>query len=612
MTSETGKNNPLAAIEIDRDALRRKYLEERDKRMRQDGADQYVRPGAETAKFGKYLEDPYAEGELERAAVVKEVDVLMVGGGFGGLLMGAQLRKLGIDEFLIIENASDFGGTWYWNRYPGVACDIVSYIYMPMLEELGKMPTMRYASGPEIFEHCKDIARHFDLYPKALFRTKVSEMRWDEATKRWLVTTNRGDRITARFVTMSTGPLNQAKLPGVPGLEGFMGHSFHTSRWDYDYTGGDAHGGLTKLSDKRVGIIGTGSTAIQAVPHLGQWAKHLYVFQRTPSSIQPRENGPTNPEWVKSLKPGWQDELVHNFTSIITGIHVDEDQIQDGWTKTFRLLFDNVDVPSKEIAEVMDMNDLKKMEQIRHTIDEIVEDNETAEALKPYYGLMCKRLGFSDDYLQTFNRPNVTLVDTKGKGVERISENSVIVNGQQYELDCLIFATGFEWLTEHKVGSGFEIYGRDGLPQSEAWEEGVLSLYGIHSRDFPNRFAICNSQQPQTANFVHMLDVVTTYLANLVKHCLNNGIKTVEPTQQAQDAWVDDVVEKNTARQEYFKNCTPGYYNHEGEFSLKTARNGSYTGSFLDFSQMLENQRKARTFGGLEFRQRIAAVCGPT
>ena len=602
MTTETGKNDPLAAIDIDRDALHRKYLEERDRRLRKDGADQYILPGAAAAKFGKYAEDPYAEGDLERDAVVKDVDVLMVGGGFGGLLMGAQLRKLGIDEFLIIENASDFGGTWYWNRYPGVACDIESYIYMPMLEELGKIPTMRYASGPEIFQHCKDLAKHFDLYPKALFRTKVAEMRWEEARKRWLVTTDRGDRISARFVAMSTGPLNQAKLPGVPGLEDFRGHAFHTSRWDYDYTGGDSLGGLTKLADKRVGIIGTGSTAIQCVPHLGQGAKHLYVFQRTPSSIQPRENRPTDPEWVKSLKPGWQAERVHNFTSIITGIHVDEDMILDGWTKTFRLLFDNVDVPADEIADLMEVNDLKKMEQIRRAIDEIVEDKQIAEALKPYYGLMCKRLGFSDEYLQTFNRPNVTLVDTKGKGVERITENGVIVGGEHYEVDCLIFATGFEWLTEHKVGSGFEIYGRNGLPQGKAWEEGVLSLYGIHSRDFPNRFAICNSQQPQTANFVHMLDVVTTHLAHLVRHCLDNGNETVEPTQQAQDAWVDTVVEMNVNRQEYFKNCTPGYYNHEGEFSLKTARNGSYTGSFLDFAKMLEQQREAGNYEGLELR----------
>ncbi len=600
MTIEMGKSDPVAGVDIDREALRRKYLEERDRRLREDGADQYILPGAASGKFGVYVEDPYAKGELTRDAVVKEVDVLMVGGGFGGLLMGTHLRELDIDEFLIVDNGADFGGTWYWNRYPGVACDIESYIYMPMLERLGKMATLRYASGPEILRHCQDIAEHFRLYPKALFHTKVTEMRWDQARKRWRVTTDRADKITARFVAVSTGPLNQPKLPGVPGLEVFKGRAFHTSRWDYDYTGGDAHGGLTKLSDKRVGIIGTGSTALQCIPHLGQWAKRLHVFQRTPSSIQPRDNRPTDPEWVKGLKPGWQAQRAGNFTSIISGVHVDEDMVQDGWTRTFRLLFDNAGVPAEKLADVMETNDLRKMEQIRRAIDEVVEDKQTADALKPYYGLMCKRLGFSDDYLQTFNRPNTTLVDTRGNGVERITENGVIVDGKDYELDCLIFATGFEWLTEHKVGSGFEIYGRNGLPQSKAWEEGVLSLYGIHSRDYPNRFAICNSQQPQTANFVHMLDVVTAHLAHLIRHCLDKAIDTVEPTQQAQDAWVDLVVKMNESRQAYFQNCTPGYYNHEGEFSLKTARNGSYIGSFPDFATMLEQQRQARSYEGLE------------
>ncbi|KHK93652.1 flavin-containing monooxygenase [Novosphingobium malaysiense] len=600
MDSQSSKNDPLADIEIDRDALRRKYLEERDRRLRRDGADQYIRPGAAAGKFGKFVEDPYAEGDLQRDARVTDVDVLMVGGGFGGLLMGRRLREMGIDDFLIVENASDFGGTWYWNRYPGVACDIESYIYMPMLEELGKIPSMRYASGPEIFQHCQDIARHFDLYAKALFRTKVTEMRWEEARRRWIVTTNRGDRISARFVAMSTGPLNQAKLPGVPGLDTFKGHAFHTSRWDYEYTGGDARGGLTRLADKRVGIIGTGSTAIQCVPHLGKWAKHLYVFQRTPSSIQPRENRPTDPQWASDLQPGWQQERVENFTSIISGIHVDKDMIQDGWTKTFRLLFDNLDVPPDKVADVMDLNDFRKMEQIRRAIDELVEDKDTAEALKPYYGLMCKRLGFSDEYLQTFNRSNATLVDTKGKGVERITETGAVVDGRHYELDCLIFATGFEWLTEHKVGSGFETYGRNGVTQSEAWKDGVLSLYGVHSRDFPNRFVICNSQQPQTANFVHMLDVVTNHLAHLVRHCLDTGIETVEPTQQAQDEWVDQVVAMNESRQQYFQNCTPGYYNNEGEYSLKAARNGSYTGSFIDFAAKLDEQHRTGVFEGLE------------
>ncbi len=603
MADEPDFDAQLAGTHIDRDVLRKKYREERERRLRPDGLGQYVLPGDDTdGRYSRYTADPYSPERLEREPFTGEVDVLMVGGGFGGLFMGARLRQAGIEKFLIVENAGDFGGTWYWNRYPGVACDIESYIYMPMLEELGKIPTMRYASGPEIFQHCKDIAGHFDLYPKALFETRVTGMHWSETLQRWRVSTDRGDTIEARFVAMSTGPLNQAKLPGVPGLGDFQGETFHTSRWNYRYTGGDAHGGLSGLADKRVGIVGTGSTSLQCVPHLGEWARHLYVFQRTPSSIQPRENRPTDPEWASKLKPGWQAERVRNFTSIISGMPVDVDMIEDGWTKTFRLLFHNHGVAPKDIADTMEMNDLKKMEQIRRVIDEVVETPETADALKPWYGLLCKRLGFSDNYLQTFNRPNVTLVDTRGKGIQRITESGVVVDGQEYELDCLIFATGFEWLTEHRVGSGFEIYGRDGLPQGEAWKEGVLSLQGIYSRGFPNRFAICNSQQPQTANFVHMLDVVTTQIAHIIKYCLDKGYDTVEPTQQAQDEWVDKVVAANQARQHYFQNCTPGYYSSEGEFSLKIARNGSYTGSFIDFADTLEKERETAHFEGLEFR----------
>lgn len=586
---------------IDPEALRRKYAEERDRRLRQDGAEQYLRPANVEAPLGHYLADPFTPDRPARAAVFADTDVLMVGGGFGGLMMGARLREQGIDDFLIVESGGDFGGTWYWNRYPGVACDIESTIYMPRLEDLGTMPSMRYASGAEILRHCQAMGRHFDLYPRALFQTRVTAMVWDEARCRWLVTTDRGDRIAARFVSMSTGPLNQAKLPGVPGIETFAGHSFHTSRWDYGYTGGDSSGGLTGLADKRVGIIGTGATAIQCVPHLAASAQQLFVFQRTPSTIQPRDNRPLDPDWAKGLEPGWQARRIEDFSALIVGEPA-EDVFQDGWTRAFKDLFDLGGVSPEQAAAAIELNDYRVMERIRQGIADIVADPAAAEALKPWYGLLCKRMGFSDEYLQAFNRPNVCLVDTRGKGVERIVPEGVIANGQLFALDCLIFATGFEWMTEHKVGSGFEIHGRGGLAQSDAWRDGVLSLYGIHSRDFPNRFMIGNSQQPQTANFAHTLDMVTEHLAHLIRHCLDRGITTVEPSQAAQDGWVEGVVVMAESRRAQNEACTPGYYNNEGQASLRTARNSAAGGAVNGFALMLEAQRRAGVFDGLELR----------
>lgn len=587
------------AVDIDAEALHRKYREERDKRLRKDGAEQYIRPTDEADEFGEYVRDPHAAAPQARLPRTDDVDVVVIGAGLGGLMTGCRLRELGVANFQIIEKGSDFGGTWYWNRYPGIACDVESYIYMPRLEELRTIPTERYASGPEILRHCTNIARHFDLYSNAIFQTQVTELSWDESCGRWIVSTDRGDRLRARFVAVSTGPLNQPKLPGLPGLQNFKGRSFHTSRWDYDYTGGNAHGNLTKLSDKRIGIIGTGSTGVQCIPHLAQWAKYLYIFQRTPSAVHPRFNRPTDSNWAESLKPGWQIARVENFTAALMGLPV-EDLVQDGWTKNFREILKHSNLPPEEAAAAMETADFRQMEKVRKRIGEIVRDPATAEALRPYYNQFCKRLCFSDQYLPAFNRPNVSLVDTNGKGVECINETGVIANGKAYEVDCLIFATGFEWYAEHKIGSGFETYGRDGVAQSQAWADGMLSLYGAFSRDFPNRFILGNAQLPHTANFSHTLDVITRHIAGVVKHCLDNNIRSVEPTADAQEKWVDTVVAMSETRRAYNEACTPGYYNSEGQYSLRAARNAPYPCSLIDFGNMLDAQRAAGNFEGLE------------
>jgi len=293
--------------DFDPDALRRKYQLERDKRIRQDGNTQYVElAGA----FASYLEDPYTD-PVDRAPLTEDVGVAIIGGGFAGLITGARLTEAGIDDFRIIEKGGDFGGTWYWNRYPGAQCDVESYVYLPLLEETSYVPSEKYVRAPEILEHCHRIARHFNLYERSCLSTEVTAIEWDEARVRWTVTTNRGDRISAQFLVMGNGPLHRPKLPGIPGIETFEGHSFHTSRWDYTYTGGDSNGGLEGLADKRVGIIGTGATAVQVIPHVAASAAELFVFQRTPSSIDVRANRPTDPDWAASLEPGWQrDRMV--------------------------------------------------------------------------------------------------------------------------------------------------------------------------------------------------------------------------------------------------------------------------------------------------------------
>ena len=584
------------AIAFDPDALREKYRAERDKRLKSEGAGQYR---AVDGAFAHLLVDPYVEPGFTRDPLTDEVDAVVIGGGFGGLMMAARLREAGVKSVRIIEKGGDFGGTWYWNRYPGAACDIESYVYMPLLEELGYVPTEKYARSPEIFRHSQAIGRHFDLYRDACFQTEVTELRWDEAQARWTVSTDRGDAMKARFVCMSTGPLQRPKLPGIPGVESFNGHTFHTSRWDYAYTGGDENGGMTGLEGKRVGIIGTGATAIQAVPHLAETAGHLYVFQRTPSSVDARHNRPTDPEWAKGLKPGWQQERMDNFNALVSGGVADEDMVADGWTEILGGIGVEMAV-SGDALERIQMNDFKRMERIRARVDQIVHDGATAEALKPYYDQMCKRPCFNDQYLETFNRPNVTLVDSQGQGVEALTERGVVVGGQEYELDCLIYGTGFEFQTDYARRTGYQTYGRDGLTLSEKWRDGVSSLHGFTTRSFPNMFVLGNAQSANTPNFTHMLNEASKHVAHIVKHCDDNGIRSLEPSQEAEDAWVADTMSFAGFRRAFDQECTPGYYNNEGMPSDMAARNSFYGGGPILFLQRLKEWREAGTLPGMD------------
>ncbi len=590
--------------DFDPDAMRERYRVEREKRLRADGNEQYVEV---VGAFSRYLDDPYTEETIEREPLSDEVEVVIIGGGFGGLQMGARLRQAGVKDLRIIEKGGDFGGTWYWNRYPGAQCDIESYIYLPLLEEVGYIPREKYAYAKEILEYSQKIGRHFDLYDGALFQSEVTDLTWDESISRWIVSTNRGDALRARFVAMANGPLNRPKLPGIPGIEDFKGHTFHTSRWDYEYTGGGPLGDLDRLQDKRVAVIGTGATAIQCVPFLGEGAKQLYVFQRTPSSVDVRGNKPTNQEWAANLEPGWHKHRMENFNAMVSGVPQPEDLVDDGWTDLIGKMVSRFQEAMKEgkpnVPKILEMANFDKMNEIRARVDELVDDPEVAEKLKPYYQMFCKRPTFNDDYLPTFNRPNVELVDTDGKGVDRITEKGLVVKGVEYEVDCIVYATGFEVGTSYARRAGYEVRGRDGRTLMEKWEPGMSSLHGMQSRGFPNCFIMHMFQSAFTANFPHLLEELTTHIAYILAQAIERGATTVEVSQQAEEVWVKTILEKGTGAMGSIgsPDCTPGYYNNEGQEREPTAMQAApYGGGSIEYFKLLEAWRQDGQLAGLE------------
>ena len=594
---------------IDHDALRAKYRAERDKRLRDEGNEQYIEP---KGRFAHFLDDPYVE-RVEREPLFDDTTVVFIGGGFSGLCTGARLKQAGIDDVRIIEGGGDFGGAWYWNRYPGAMCDTAAMVYLPLLEETGHMPSKKYVYAPEIHGQAKRIATTFGLYDNALFSTGVTKLEWDDEASRWVIHTDRGDRMTAKFVAMGTGPLHRPKLPGIPGIETFCGHAFHTSRWDYGYTGGDPNGApLANLADKRVGIIGTGATAVQCIPALARDSQELFVFQRTPSSIDIRNNHEIDPEWFATLELGWQQRWLTNFATLQTGGFADEDLVMDGWTDISKRIRDRVVKMVSEGAEfgpdtmllAYEESDDEKMTEIRARVDAIVRDPATAEALKPWYRQLCKRPCFHDEYLQAYNEPGCHLVDTDGKGVERIDETGVWVGGVHYELDCLIFASGFEVGTAAARRAGFETFGRDGESLTEHWAEGVHTLHGMNVHGFPNLFIVGPSQAANLiSNITQNLTEAGSTIAAIVRHALETKAEQVEATAEAEDAWIA-LLESNPRSFGGNPDCTPGYYNNEGkpmDRKMKLGASG-YPDGPVAFFDYIAKWRTSGEFTGLEFR----------
>ena len=593
----------------DRDALREKYRAERDKRLRPDGNDQYLEP---TGRFAHLLDDPYTV-VVDRPPVREDVNVAVIGSGFAGLVVGAKLKQAGVTDVRLIDKAGDVGGVWYWNRYPGAMCDTAAMIYLPMLEETGTVPSAKYVPAPEIHAHARRIATTFDLYDGALLSTGITGVVWNDDSSRWIITTDRGDEVRARFVTVGTGPLHRPKLPGIPGIDEFAGHAFHTSRWDYDYTGGGPGGELMdKLADKRVGIIGTGATAVQCIPHLSRSAGELFVFQRTPSSIDTRNNHPIDPDWFASLEEGWQKKWLLNFTTLQTGGFADEDLVKDGWTDIAQRIRDRVvaeitnggEFTPDTIRRAYEESDDEKMDEIRFRVDAIVDDARTAEGLKPWYRQLCKRPCFHDEYLQSFNAPTTHLVDTDGKGVERIDATGVWVGGEHYDLDCIVFASGFEVGTEQSRRSGFEIVGRGGSTLTERWADGMQTLHGIHVHDFPNLFVVGITQAANLiSNVPHNFVEAGETIAAVVAHAESTGATEVEVTVEAEANWVD-LLEGNPMAFMGNSDCTPGYYNNEGRPTGRRERlnMSGYPQGPIAYFDYISRWRSSGEFVGLEFR----------
>ena len=538
---------PGATFDAEEQAKYREFKEARR------GAADYMSMEGE---FKKYLDDVYSEPPIPREALTDECEILVVGAGFGGLLLWHKLSEAGFTDVRFCEKGGDVGGTWYWNRYPGIACDVESYSYLPLLEEMGYVPSMKFASGFEILEYCQNMAQKFGFYDHCLFHTTVAGTTWDEGSGRWIVETDRGDKMRARFVILANGILTTPKLARIAGMEKFKGVSFHTSRWNYNID----------LRGKTVGIIGTGATAVQAVPELAKIVGQLYVFQRTPSSVDVRDQRATTEEeraaWVR--EPGWARARRTRFSKISQGrtaIQANDDylagKIQD------------VRPPKKHEHEISPEELLRKqldsnfriMEQIRARVDTLVKDPKTAAALKPYYPYGCKRPTFHDEYLQTFNLPHVHLVDTAPRGVSEINERGIIHEGVEYSLDVLIYATGFQWMGTSTFNM---VTGRGGRTLKDKWEtEGTRTFLGLHSHGFPNLFIVTGPQGGGGSfNFTDAIDAHGDYVVWMLRTMRERGALIVDVKREPEERYVEHCRDVNVATAP-LRDCI-SYYNGEG------------------------------------------------
>lgn len=615
-----------------------KYQQERTKRLRPEGNSQFVKLTT-VSELKNSGSDPWLQIDTEDGnhssgtnVAPKRCKYLIIGAGFGGLLFAVRLLQAGINikDLWIVDSAGGYGGTWYWNRYPGLMCDVESYIYMPLLEEMEYMPKHKYSYGPELRDYAEKIATKWKLRKNTLFSTETSNMTWDDGRKEWVVgmsrehTTESKSQFTLRsqYVFLTSGILGTPKVPRISGLENFKGHTFHTARWDYSYTGGSpTDPSLKALKDKKVGIIGTSATAVQVIPELAKWAKELYVFQRTPSAVDSRGQCATDPGWWKkevANKKGWQRERVDNFSahmSKVTPLPA-VDLVDDQWTKgCFHALlgspgFITPETIPSHIASLQAM-DLPHQERLRARVEEIVADKATAEKLKPWYYAWCKRPCFHDEYLPTFNLPNVKLIDTDGKGVERVTENGVMVQKQNIELDLLIFSTGYMAPSDSPDSrTGISITGRTQTMETK-WAEGAGTLHGVITRGFPNLFLTGPYQTGAGANWTAVLDQLAIHAAYIVSKAEARATKkrkvTIEPTIEGEENWSMQIMSR-AGSLAAAAGCTPGYLNREGDIDrmttmeeqMKQAKGAIWGHGVLDYTSFLEGWRAQGGLEGLE------------
>ncbi|GAM89589.1 hypothetical protein ANO11243_076280 [Dothideomycetidae sp. 11243] len=619
--------------------IMQRYGEERAKRLREDGYSQFVDISL-SDKFAHFQEDlwvdPTAVKDIDTMFPNRQCKLLVVGAGLGGLMYAVHMVQAGFkpEDIRIIDTAGGFGGTWYHNRYPGLMCDIESYCYLPLLEETGYMPKHRYSYGHEIREYAEHIARHYKVNDSAVFSTKAEKLTWDETAGEWQVelVQKRKDHkpktltVRSQFVATSNGILHWPKLPGVPGILEFGGDIFHSSRWDYSITGGSQDDPLlVKLQDKRVAIVGTGASAVQIVPQLARWSKHLYVVQRTPSAVDHRDQRETDADWFHEKvagSPGWQRQRMRNFNQHLgTGDLPKVNLVDDSMTTapTMVAVAGNPLGPETpdQLPDYMKLLynlDHPRQNRIRARTDEIVKDHDTADKLKAWYPTWCKRPTFHDDYLPTFNRDNVTLIDTKGKSLDCIDRDSIVVGDKSYAVDVIILATGYR---EPFGGTAAEkanmtIVGRDGVSMTEAWaREGPSTLHGLMDCNFPNLFLAGPWQGGLSPNYLSNVEALAVHAAYVWKEGnrrVNGRQFVVAPSKAAAKDWGDQVA-KRAIGLGAIRGCTPGYFNLEGmvdhippEAWAQVARSGMWGHGIESWLEILGNWRSEGSMAGMEVR----------
>lgn len=616
--------------------VQKRYMQERTKRLRKDGVSQYI-DLQKSDKYKELLDDPWVEAEdLSQTALIHDgfnCKYLILGAGYGGLYHAVRLIQAGIepDEIRIVDQAGGFGGTWYWNRYPGLMCDVEAYIYMPLLEETGYVPKHRYSSGEELRGQANRIADQWELRRRTTFKVVAKSMTWDDQEKQWIVTMGFTDspdqsiQIRSQFVIQLPGTLSKPQLAGVPGIDSFRGPKFHTSRWDYNVTGGSpSNPFLSGLQGKRVGIIGTGATSVQVVPAVAQFAQELFVFQRTPSSVDARnQKATTEADWAQvATGDGWQDKRRRNYALNISGGAPGLNLVNDGSAN----MTNGATLVGGPVASVLTLEntpayvdfihraDVVRASRIRSRVESIVKDQTTAELLKHWYPTWCKRPCFHDEFIEAFNLPNVHLVDTDGRGVDEICASGVRANGKDHELDVLIFSTGFRTPFGASIfeRGNLSVTGRHGKTIDDKWSRsGVTTLHGVVTRDFPNYFFPGPSQVCASFNVTHALDEVAKHVAYIISQTCKRarGRKLeVEPTAAAEEEWADRVA----AKAHIFSGllaCTPGYINRESERDKlltlppeeqkKAARASVWPGGIVDYAEVLERWRRDGQLQGL-------------